>query len=258
MTYTITFTNEEIKNKKPHSNTLKIAKHLFSVHGFLKIENLFSPEFIDTLALDYQTRIPLESGTKASNGRHIVPISFKGPFNDPTLYANTMLLPIIETLLGPNCILNTLGCISALPGCTDQHLHADYFPLFEEDLSTSNQIPAFAITVGVPLLDIDLLNGPTKIWSGSHLTYPIEQTMLAYPKHLLHGVKGSCYFWDYRTFHAGGSNHSEEVRSLLYLAYTRRWFKDILNPDMLKIEKEEFDKVPSEYKKLFAHKFKTN
>ncbi len=256
MTYTITLTNQEAQNGELHPNTLKIAKHLFSVHGFLKIENLFPPAFIETLATAYRDNIPLESGTEASHRRHIVPIPFTSPFNDPMLYANPILLPILEALLGPNCILNTLGSITALPGCTDQHLHADHIPLFEENLTLSNQIPPFAITVGVPLLDIDLLNGPTKIWSGSHLTYPIDQNMTAYPKHFLHGPKGSCYFWDYRTFHAGGSNHSEEVRSLLYLAYTRRWFKDVLNPDLLKMERKAFDEVPAKHKKLFAHKFK--
>jgi ectoine hydroxylase-related dioxygenase (phytanoyl-CoA dioxygenase family) len=158
----------------------------------------------------------------------------------------------MKALLGPSPILSSIGAISALPGSTNQHLHADYYPLFEEDVDASNKTPTFAITLGVPLIDIDMVNGPTHIWAGSHHTYPIEQSMLTYAKHYLHGEAGSCYFWDYRTFHAGGSNHSEEVRSLLYMAYTRKWFRDCSNPDYLKISEEEYQSIPEEHRSLFA------
>src|SRR3990167_9207341 len=220
MTYTIALSKEELSSGVLHENTLRIAKHFFSVHGFLKIENLFPKEFLQTLASSYEKELVLQEegdalnkGTLASHRRYIVTIPIKGPFNDPMLYANPHLLQILKSLLGSQLILSSLGAISALPGSTNQHLHADYFPLFEENIPKSNEIPPFAITVAIPLLDIDPLNGPTQIWSGSHLTYPIQESMAAYQKYLLCGPIGSCYFWDYRTFHCGGSNHSEHMRS---------------------------------------------
>jgi len=256
----ITLSESEIANEKLHENTLRTAKHLFEVHGFLKIENLFPKEFIRTLASNYadqlrfnEEEMTLDRGTLVSYRRYIVPIAFKPPFNDPQLYANGILMPLMKEILGPHFILSSLGAISALPGSTDQHVHADYFPLFEENISTSNTIPTFAVTFAVPLVDIDLINGPTKIWPGSHHVYPIDQRMMNYSKHLLCGPIGSCYFWDYRTFHAGGSNHSDQIRSLLYMAYTRRWFKDSSNPDVLHIEKEERQKISPEHHQLFAH-----
>lgn len=236
-----------------------MAKHFFEVYGFLKIDNLFPVQFIQELAAAYQTKLNhdreegvLHNGTHVSNRRYIVPIPFQEPFNDPQLYANPILMPLLKELLGPHMILSTLGAISALPGATDQHLHADYYPLFEEDIPLSNRLPTFAITCAVPLVDIDLINGPTHIWAGSHQTYPIEKSMSAYTKHYLHGPIGSCYFWDYRTFHAGGSNHSDEIRSLLYMAYTRRWFKDFSNPDYFLIEKGAYQAIPEEHRSLFA------
>jgi hypothetical protein len=257
----IVLNETELANQKFYEVTFKLAKHLFEVHGFLKIENLFSREFIQSLAsnllgqLDYnEEEMTLGNGAMVSHRRYIVPVPFKEPFNHPEFYGNSILLSLMKELLGPHFILSTIGSVVSLPGATDQHIHADYYPLFEENTAFTAMHPCFAITVGVPLIDIDPLNGPTKIWSGSHRTYPIDQKMDSYAKELLFGPMGSCYFWDYRTFHAGGSNHSDRLRPLLYLGYTRRWFRDSLNPDQLKIEKEEFEKIPQELRKLFSAK----
>ena len=257
MSYTVALTEEELSTGMMHSHTLQKAKHAFCVHGFLKIEMLFSKTFLATIAAAYAKQLTyreeeLEQGTKTSHRRYIVPIALQGPFHDPQLYANPILLQLMHALLGKHLLFSSLGAISALPGCMDQHLHADFYALFEEELAISCATPPFAITVAVPLLDIDPLNGPTHIWSGSHLTYPIDQRMESYEKHLLYGSMGSCYMWDYRTFHAGGSNHSSEIRSLLYMSYTRRWFQDLANPDRLSIPQKEFEEIPEEYKALFA------
>ncbi len=256
----ITLSESELSEKKLHETSFRIAKHLFEVHGFLKLENLFSREFIQSLAsnlvakLEYnKEEMTLGSGAMVSHRRYIIPVSFQQPFNQPDLYAHPLLLSLMKEFLGPHFILSTLGSVVSLPGSTDQHIHADYFPLFEENTALTGTHPSFAITVGIPLVDIDVLNGPTKIWSGSHRTYPIDQKMDSYTKHLLFGPMGSCYFWDYRTFHAGGSNHSDQLRPLLYLGYTRRWFRDSLNPDRMKIEKEELESIPQEHRRLFSH-----
>lgn len=248
----------ELSDKKFHETTFKIAKHLFEVHGFLKIDNLFPREFIQSLAenllnqLEYnEEEISLGMGAALSNRRYIIPISLQRPFDHPDLYANPLLLSLMKEFLGPHFILSAIGSVVSLPGATDQHIHADYYPLFEENPAFTGTHPPFAITVGIPLVDIDVLNGPTKIWSGSHRTYPIDQKMESYSRHLLFGPMGSCYFWDYRTFHAGGSNHSDQLRPLLCLRYTRRWFRDALNPYQSKINKEEFEKVPQEHRHLF-------
>lgn len=199
------------------------------------------------LAADLLTQLNLNEGIRIHNKRYIVTVPLKGPFNQPELYANPILLGLMRELLGPDCILSSVGAVISLPGALEQHIHSDYEPLFREQPHLNEMLPPYAITVGVPLVDIDLLNGPTKIWAGSHRTSD-KKLVDSYPRHLLYGPMGSCYFWDYRTLHAGGSNHSDEMRPLLYMAYTRRWFKDFLNPDKLIIDEEA---IPEEYRSLF-------
>lgn len=258
MQSTLHLTPEEIAQRSLDPKTLKIARHLFEVHGFLKIENLFSKEFIASLAAGFIDQLgydpeamTLACGTQVSHHRYIVSIPFTPPFNNPDLYAHPILLALMREFLGPHCILSSLGSVVSLPGATDQHVHADYFPLFEENPQFTGIHPPFAITVGVPLVDIDVINGPTKIWSGSHRTYPIDKEMRSYYRHLLCGAMGSCYFWDYRTIHGGGSNHSVNLRPLLYMAFTRRWFTDVLNPDRLDMSPEELQAVSEEHRSLF-------
>ncbi len=254
----IVLTEKEVLEQKMHKNTLLRAKHFFDVQGFLKIDNLFPKELIRSINAAYESELDFDEenmtlgqGTQVSDKRYLVPVTLKPPFNDSLLYANPLLMPLFEMILGPNFIIGSLGAITALPGALEQHLHADYRCLFDENMGMSCSIPTYAVTFAVPLIDVDLVNGPTKVWAGSHKTYPIDQRMDSYPKHLLSGSVGSCYFWDYRTFHAGGSNHSDKMRSLLYMSYTRPWFKDFFNPDFLEIDKEVYDALSSEDKKLF-------
>lgn len=218
------------------------AKELFEAQGFYKIESLFPREYIQELATHLYAQLDLEEGVRIHNHRYIVTVPLKGPFNRKELYANPVLLALLREILGPDCILASVGAVVSLPGASDQHIHSDYGALFPENPDLHRQLPCYAITVAVPLIDIDVINGPTKIWPGSH------RTNLQETRHLLGGQMGSCYFWDYRTLHAGGSNHSEAMRPLLYMAYTRRWFKDILNPDKLVIEEET---IPEEHRALF-------
>lgn len=233
---------------------LSHAKTLFEIQGFLKINSLFPLPLIDALADSLSRQMKdeyhLKNGARIHNNRFILPLALQGPFNDPLLYANPRLLSLMRTLLGPSCILGSLGAVVAFPGATDQHIHADYEPLFKEEPLLRGALPPYAITVAVPLVDIDVINGPTKIWPGSHrMPHADRSHANAFPKHLLMGRKGSCYFWDYRTLHAGGSNFSEDPRPLLYMAFTRRWFKDTLNPDELIVDMKE---LPQEHWDLFS------
>lgn len=254
----IVLSEQEVAEQKMQPNTLRMAKHFFDAQGFLKIDNLFSADFIESLAKSYEADLKwsedkesLCCGVQVSDKRYIVPIPLTGPFGDARLYANPLLMPLLESILGPKLILGSMGAITALPGAMEQHIHADYRVLFEENMEFSCSIPTYAITFAVPLIDIDCINGPTKVWAGSHRTYPIEQKMQSYAMHLLSGKVGSCYFWDYRTFHAGGSNHSDLPRSLLYMSYTRCWFKDFFNPEQLQMEPKQYQSLSTEQKKLF-------
>jgi ectoine hydroxylase-related dioxygenase (phytanoyl-CoA dioxygenase family) len=80
------------------------------------------------------------------------------------------------------------------------------------------------VNVSLPLIDIDQTTGPTAIWPGSHrwvTSDPPREAMVSIPFQ-----RGDCILMDYRTLHTGLPNHSQKVRPILYLVYTREWFFD--------------------------------
>jgi len=254
---TLLLSDSEILGKKLDAFTFDTAKALFEIHGFLKIQNLFPKPWVESLAQAFSERISFDPetlrmsrGAKVQRGRYIVQIPFSPPFSDSRLFADPILLSLMKAFLGEDCILGGLGAVVALPGAQEQHIHSDFEPLFKEQPFLTAVHAPFAIAVGIPLIDIDPVNGPTKIWSATHRAPEVDKGKIdeRFERHLLHGPAGSCYFWDYRTYHAGGSNHSDSPRPLLYLSYTRRWFRDLKNPDKVVMDHEE---IAPEHKSLF-------
>ncbi len=253
----IKLTKKEIEAREWDYEMVERACELFRVHGFLSITNLFSPEYIEGLYAHYFSQLSFSedgseilNATRVGDRRYHVPLEFKEPFDAPEIYANPFLLKLFDRLLGSSFRLSSMGSITALPGAAEQHIHDDHMPLFEELRALGGVMPPFGITVGIPLVDVDLVNGPTAVWSGSHLMYPTDLKMASYCKFLLQGAVGACHFWDYRVFHAGGANLSSEPRPLLYLTYLRNWFKDSVNPDAMKISKEAFEALSPEVQEL--------
>ena len=89
------------------------------------------------------------------------------PFNTPLLYANPLVFPIIQQILGRDCILGGFGAVFSLPGAPNQNVHRDFPGLF--DRSVDILIPSFAINLIVPLVELNDLNGTTRVWTGSHI-----------------------------------------------------------------------------------------
>jgi len=81
-------------------------------------------------------------------------------------------------------------------------------------------LPATAITVGIPLLEMNEVHGTTALWPGSHRDGGRlkEESINPIVR------EGSCMLWDFRLWHAGTPNRSALPRPLLYLTYCRPWF----------------------------------
>lgn len=253
---TLLLSESEISDKTLDPFTFETAKALFDSHGFLKIGNLFPREWIQTLADAFLAKVAcdpmkmtLSCGAK-DHGGHIISIPLAPPFNQSALYANPILLPLMKAFLGSDCILGGLGAVIAFPGGGEQQIHRDFESLFNEQPFLTAVHAPFAIVVGIPLVDIDVVNGPIKIWSSTHRAIEFDKNKIdqKYERYLLCGPMGSCYFWDYRTYHAEGSNCSKQLRPLLYLFYTRRWFRDLKNPDRMIPDAQE---IPKEHSSLF-------
>jgi ectoine hydroxylase-related dioxygenase (phytanoyl-CoA dioxygenase family) len=186
----------------------------------------------------------------------------------PEFYANPKLIEIIESLLGTAYCIGSLEAVIAMPGATRQHQHIDG-PLrfdravgktkrrFQGDLSA---LPPYAVTLCVPLCDIDDANGPTAIWPGSHRTSlrarpPGEREIShEFPVEYMIGDFGRSFLFDYRTFHGGMPNLTPEPRPVLMFVFTRSWFRDPNLDDVFPrvvITKRNFKRIPDRHRRMF-------
>ena len=248
--------------------TVARANRLFRTHGALWIENVFSREFVQTLALAYAakyTSLPTAELRKkhavVGDQRFMVTVTIESPFNSAELYANPVLLPILNSLLGDQCAISSFGSVVTFPGAEAQPIHFDHPPLFEKEEDCVG-LPAYAITVVVPLVDIRPETGSTAIWEGSQafsgarerLHELINEPTWEGSVHPLPKM-GDVYLMDYRVIHGGMANRSDRPRPILYLVYGRRWFRDTYNfseQPAVEFGAGEFRKVPRSHRGLFA------
>ncbi len=240
------------------ARTSVLAAAAFRDNGVLLIENAFSTAFIDKLHAAYTDEyrayfldLDYPDALNVGDKRTMITVAFAPPFNDPDLYASPLVLPIIRRLLGERCILGSFGSVTSLPGSDLQHMHADHPRLFDDD-PVDAAMPPFAITMIVPLVDLNETNGTTRVYPGSHKA-PIPTA-----KSMAHcdpvASRGACLLMDYRLFHGGTPNRSAAVRPILYNVYYRPWFRDFVNfgkQPPLEIDAETYGEIPDSYRSLF-------
>ena len=247
----------------PLPESVTRGAELFHRFGFLMVEGAFDPGFVRELQNAYfdeyvsMSRDVLEQTSRqVGDERYMITVEIKPPFNSPLLYANPFIFPILQRLLGPDLVLNSFGSVCAFPSQHDQEVHRDHPWLFESP-QVSGMVPTYAIAVGIGLVDIDLTVGTTAVWEMSHLgrpkSEPFDPSDAAFPTLKL----GDAYLMDYRLVHGGTANTSARPRPIMYLVYSRAWFRDAVNfrkQPPIAISTEEFEKISDIHKPLFRYR----
>jgi hypothetical protein len=228
----ITPSDEERSAKRFSAQTIDHAAHSVRIAGALILDNI-----IDTLLLREARRAFLETYASYLDGRAhddalqvgdsrlMITVDMEPPFDEPQFFGNGWLLQILRPALGQDFVLGAFGVVCSMPSAPRQHCHRDGKVLFGP-IGIDRLLPAYAVTVGIPLLEMNELYGTTALWPGSHHDFCEVPTN--------RGVEpavetGSCVLWDYRLLHGGTANRSTVPRPLLYLMYCRPWFLDHVN-----------------------------
>lgn len=203
----------------------------FAAQGWLRIDRLFDPQLIDALRADYleQSDSLLESAgdrreyLRVGDGRVMLSVALRGPFLDPALYANPIVMKLLDQFLGPDFLIDSFTCVSALPGAGEQRRHLDHAELFPGSPGLEASLGCYAATLVVPLVDLTAETGTTRLFPGSHVgRADPEPTDPLLPR-------GSCFIMDYRLLHQGMANVSQAQRPVLFIVYARPWFTDSKN-----------------------------
>jgi ectoine hydroxylase-related dioxygenase (phytanoyl-CoA dioxygenase family) len=238
----ITPSETEFNAGELRNETLASASRSFRLNGALIIEDIVENAIIAearrALAISYPQYLDgseQEHAARVGGKRLMVTITLEPPFDDPQLFANPYLLPLLNAELDEAFVIGAYGVVVSLPSAPKQHCHYDGGILFPRS-GFDSLLPAAAITVGIPLIEMNQTHGTTALWLGSHR----DANRVANDEAVEPVVReGSCMLWDFRLFHAGTANLAGVPRPLLYLTYCRPWFLDHLNFNTKKNAKQK-------------------
>lgn len=237
------------------------AVERFNQYGYLAMGDVFPRPLIEAMCAAFLERYATpgpealaERNLLVGDRRVMVTVEVEGPFHDPLLYANPLVHPILSTLLEGDCVINGFGGVVAFPGGQGQRPHRDHDLLFG-DVPASVEVAPYAITMVVPLVDLAPAVGTTALWEGSHRKLEtVGQILRSCPRVLPMMTAGSVYLMDYRLVHGGLPNRSAGPRPIMYIVYSRRWFRDMRNysmQDPISISVEAYAQIPTEHRPLF-------
>ena len=157
---------------------------------------------------------------------------------------------LVRALLGPKTYLEKAGLLVSHPGAEAQRWHMDTPHLFSvgthlpphcapppierrtcvtarSALTAHRHSNGAAISVFVPLVELVPSNGPTEFQLGTH----VKANLVAPQRHATACCEaGSLVVYDVRIMHRGGPNASDAERPLVYMTFSRVWYRDTLNP----------------------------
>ena len=228
---------------------LRVSVDSFHRNGFLVVPNVFKEEeialfhtkamacFHEVLDEHIERKgrkigIGIKHGFKEIVQRH--ERRFEMPYKMKEIGAekfadSAVLTSLADSILGQgdHHIVNISLVVSA-PGASDQGWHAD-----GPHVSISEHLPCHVFNAFIPLVDVELENGPTAFRPESHY-YTIDlqkKFMLAAIKKKLRPIEtptlkcGSVLLFDYRVLHRGTANLTDKYRPILVITFGKKWFR---------------------------------
>jgi ectoine hydroxylase-related dioxygenase (phytanoyl-CoA dioxygenase family) len=191
----------------------EVAAHLAEIgeQGFTIVPDAIDPAFADALnddLLRLEDTLGIVPATNEFEGSHTVRIYnllVHGPLYE-AIPVHPGILPIVEGVLDPGCLISSLSSISIDPGETAQMIHADdqVIPLAKP------HAPTVCNTMWA-LTDFTEANGATRIVPGSHVL-PDPDLFGTYDTVPAVMPAGSVLVWHGSLWHGGGANTSDERR----------------------------------------------
>jgi ectoine hydroxylase-related dioxygenase (phytanoyl-CoA dioxygenase family) len=210
--------------------------------GFTIVEDAIEPALVDELATDL-VRLERELGVRpaqnAFEGTHTVRIYnllVRGALYE-RIPVHPSVLPIVERVLDPGCLVSSLSSISIGPGESAQPIHAD-------DMVIPLAKPHGAIICNSmwALTDFTAANGATRLVPGSHRResplYGAEVESV--PAEMR---RGSVLVWHGSLWHGGGANRTGERRVGIAMNYCAGFVRQQENQQL---------GIPREIAKRFA------
>ncbi|MFJ7306076.1 phytanoyl-CoA dioxygenase family protein [Streptomyces sp. NPDC099088] len=243
--------------------TLQAATRLMAEDGVLVLADVIDVQAVHNARKEFFAKYwtmpsgddaPARFGQAVGHRRSMVALDFSGAMGNHRIFASPFCKSILSDLLGPQFVIAGYLAVCSLPGARAQRVHRDHPLLFPKDPTASYSLPPYCLTLVIPLVDVDLTNGVTATWPGSHKGDSALSAGASPDRAFCPTVKiGSAYLMDYRLQHCGLANMSDQPRPIITLNFSRGWFIDHANMQPRpKISAHDLSSIPDEHRHLFA------
>jgi ectoine hydroxylase-related dioxygenase (phytanoyl-CoA dioxygenase family) len=233
---------------------LDVDKHLARIaeDGYTIVEDAIEPDLVDALhddLLRLERYFDVQPAPNSFEGHHTIRVYNLLAFG--ALYAripvHDHVLPIVDGVLDPGCLISSLSSIAILPGEDAQPIHADdqLIPLDKPHRPTvCNSMWA--------LTDFTAANGATRIIPGSHLRDHNPDYGKPYESIAAEMPKGSVLVWHGSLWHGGGANTTSERRVGIAMNYCAGFVRQQEN-QQLGLSRETVARFPKRLRELVGY-----
>ena len=187
--------------------------------GYTIVEDAIEPELVDALATnlrDLETFFDVQPANNSFEGAATLRVYNLLALDRvwERVPVHDSVLPLIEHVLDPGCLISSLSSIRILPGEVAQPIHADdqLLPIPKPHVPTvCNSMWA--------LTDFTEANGATRIVPGSHTYDHSPDYGKPYDSIAAEMPKGSVLVWHGSLWHGGGANATDDDRVGIAMNY---------------------------------------
>ena len=213
---------------------MDVALHVKEVaeNGYTIVENAIEPDLIDELnddLLRLEQFFDVQPSPNSFEGHSTLRIYNLLAYGKryEKIPVHTSVLPVVEGVLDPGCLISSLSSIAILPGETAQPIHAD-----DQLIPIPKPHPPTVCNSMWALTDFTEANGATRIIPGSHLLDHSPDYGKPYDSIAAEMPKGSVLIWHGSLWHGGGANTTDERRVGIAMNYCAGYIRQQENQQL--------------------------
>lgn len=221
--------------------------------GICVIHGLFDKRLIeewaqafDSLFRERQNR--LGGLAPREQARYYLTLPWVPPFANTDVFANSVLLGVLNRVFPQEYVMVQLGVDVPLQGSNYQEIHRDYRPLFSDQVIT----PLYALAVNFPLVEVTAENGPFQMARGTHVL-PRDEGLLKIaageiPMESFHMMPGDVMIRTPLALHRGSPNQTSRPRPMVVMGYAMHWLH---TPKVaLTLQQDYYESLPEQMRQL--------
>jgi ectoine hydroxylase-related dioxygenase (phytanoyl-CoA dioxygenase family) len=200
--------------------------------GYTIVEDAIEPALLDELAesLDRLERyLDVQPAPNSFEGHHTLRVYNLLAYDDvwQRVPVHERVLPVVERVLDPGCLISSLSSIDILPGESAQPIHAD-----DQLIPLPKPHPPTVCNSMWALTDFTEANGATRLIPGSHLRDHDPEYGAPYDSIAAEMPRGSVLIWHGSLWHGGGANTTDTARVGIAMNYCAGYIRQQENQQL--------------------------